>query len=218
VSVVPQITSAKTVSPLLPDRVTADGTRRRLLEVALVQFAELGYHGVSVRDIAAGVGIKASSVYAHLRSKQELLFELSLLGHLEHRDHLQRALLESGSDPRDQAEHLVAAHVRVHGTYPLLSRVCNRELAALEPDNRTQVEAVRNQSGQMMLDVIRRGSELGVFTIPDPWLATAAIGAIGMRVAEWWNDDLGYRIDDVAATYALFALRMLTDGQTAQTG
>ncbi len=214
---VPQITSAKTVSALLPDRVTADGTRRRLLEVALVQFAELGYHGVSVRDIAAGVGIKASSVYAHLQSKQQLLFELSLLGHLEHRDHLQRALLESGSDPRDQAERLVAAHVRVHGTYPLLSRVCNRELAALQPDNRTQVEAVRDQSGQMMLDVIRRGSELGVFTIADPWLAAAAIGAIGTRVAEWWNDDLGYRIDDVAATYALFALRMLTDGQTAPT-
>ena len=215
---VPQIKSAETVSPLLPDRVTADGTRRRLLEVALTQFAELGYHGVSVRDIAAGVGIKASSLYAHLQSKQQLLFELSLQGHLEHRDHLQRALLESGSDPRDQAEHLVAAHTRVHAAYPLLSRVCNRELAALAPDNRTQVEAVRNQSGQMMLDVIRRGSELGVFTIPDPWLATAAIAAIGMRVAEWWNDDLGYRIDDVAATYALFALRMLTDDQAAQTG
>jgi hypothetical protein len=57
-----------------------------------------------------------------------------------------------------------------------------------------------------------------VFTIPDPWLAAAAIGAIGMRVAEWWNDDLGYRIDDVAATYAVFALRMLTDGQTAHAG
>jgi AcrR family transcriptional regulator len=200
------------VSPLLPDRVTAVGTRRRLLEVALVQFAELGYHGVSVRDIATGVGINASSVYAHLQSKQQLLLELSLSGHLEHRDHLRTALLEAGSDPRDQAEHLVAAHVRVHGIYPLLSRVCNRELAALEPDNRTQVEAVRNQSGQMLLDVIKSGSNLGVFAISDPWLATAAIAAMGMRVAEWWDDRLGYCIDDVAAFHALMALRMLTDG------
>jgi AcrR family transcriptional regulator len=207
-----QLKPVATATPLLPDRVTADGTRRRLLEVALTQFAELGYHGVSVRDIAAGVGIKASSVYAHLQSKQQLLFELSLSGHLEHHDQLQQALAESGPDPRDQAERLVAAHVRLHGTYPLLSRVCNRELAALEPANRTQVEEVRNRSAQMMLDIVKRGSDLGVFAVSDHWLATVAVSAMGMRVAEWWNADLGYRIEDVAATYALFALRLLTDG------
>jgi len=32
---------------------------------------------------------------------------------------------------------------------------------------------------------------------------------MGLRVAEWWNDDGPYSIDDVAAAYRLFALRLL---------
>jgi hypothetical protein len=41
-------------------------------------------------------------------------------------------------------------------------------------------------------------------------LAVAAIGAMGMRVAEWWSPDLEMSIDHVADTYAGFAVKLLT--------
>jgi len=198
-----------TVIALLPARSTADGTHRRLLEEALLRFGERGFHGVSVREIAEAAGIRASSIYAHLESKEELLFQLMYIGHEEHYEMLRHALLDAGADPFSQIRHVVAAHVRLHATYPLLARVCNRELPALSEANRDRVLTIRSNSEQLILDVINRGMSRGVFHVSDPWLGYAAIGSMGIRVAEWW-DQRAYDIEDVAETYADFAVRLLS--------
>lgn len=43
------------------------------MEVAIELFKEKGYVGASMRDLAAKLNIKAASLYAHIRSKDELL-------------------------------------------------------------------------------------------------------------------------------------------------
>lgn len=48
-------------------------TREKILEAAIHLFAERGYDGVSVRDIAGSVGIKASSLYKHYENKEAIL-------------------------------------------------------------------------------------------------------------------------------------------------
>src|SRR5579864_8578630 len=116
---------------LLPARSVADGTHRRLLEVALLTFGERGFHGVSVRELAAAAGIQPSSMYAHLASKEALLMELVMLGHEEHRDRLRAARDLSAGDPMERIRALVRTHVGFHAEYPLLARVANRELHAL---------------------------------------------------------------------------------------
>jgi AcrR family transcriptional regulator len=49
------------------------GTREKIFDAAVELFAERGYDGVSVRDIAKAVGIRESSVYKHYGSKDEIL-------------------------------------------------------------------------------------------------------------------------------------------------
>ena len=55
-------------------------TKESILYTALRLFSERGYEGVSMRDIAAEVGIKAASIYNHFKSKEDifnsLLFEM----------------------------------------------------------------------------------------------------------------------------------------------
>ena len=38
----------------------------------------------------------------------------------------------------------------------------------------------------------------------------AAVGAMGIRVADWWHPDLGVTADEVADAYAAFAVKLLT--------
>jgi AcrR family transcriptional regulator len=196
--------------PLLPVRAQSSGTLRRLYEVALVRFAERGFHAVSVRDLTRELGLQASSLYSHVSSKQQLLGDLIRLGHEEHRDQLRLAMLEASAEPADQIAALTRAHVRVHATYPLLTRVCNRELGALQDQQRQEILAIRLDAERLFLDVIERGRRLGAFTAPDTMLAVAAIGAMGMRVSEWWHPDVGVTVDEVADTYADFAVKLVS--------
>jgi len=202
--------AAAGIGALLPPRAQAEGTLRRLHETALLQFAERGFHAVSVRDLTGSLGMQPSSLYAHLASKQHLLGELLRIGHEEHRDQLRLALLEAGNDPIEQLGALTRAHVRIHATYPLLTRLCNRELGSLLDEDKSVVLAIRLDANRLFLDVVERGQRLGAFTAVDPMLAVAAIGAMGIRVAEWWRPDVGVSVEEVEQTYATFAVKLLT--------
>ncbi|HUC27477.1 MAG TPA: helix-turn-helix domain-containing protein [Streptosporangiaceae bacterium] len=55
--------------------VTAADTRERLLRAAAAVFAERGYDGTRVADIAAAAGVSNGALYAHFDSKAELLVD-----------------------------------------------------------------------------------------------------------------------------------------------
>ena len=202
--------SAAPTGELLPPRARTTEAVRRLYETALRLFGERGFHAVSVRDLTGALGLQASALYAHVPSKQHLLGELIRIGHEEHHDQLRLALLEAGADPAEQIAALTRAHVRLHATYPLLTRVCNRELAWVPDDHRPAILAIRLDAERLFLDVIERGQRMGSFGATDPMLGVAAIGAMGIRVAEWWAPDVGIDVDVLADTYATYAVKLLT--------
>lgn len=195
---------------LLPARATSDGTLRRIYEEALRRFAERGYHGTSVREIADACGIKASSIYAHVPSKERILHDLILLGHEEHRDRLRDAVLDAGSDPADQLRAVVGAHVRMHAELPMLATVANNELHALPPDVAQEITEIRDGAVQMIVDVIERGVRLGRFRCDDAFLATAILGAAGIRVAVWLPASGDYDVEHVVSAYADYAVKLVS--------
>ncbi len=58
------------------DHPPTGSTRQRLLEVAAELFAERGYSGASLADMAKRLGIRKPSLYNHIVSKDELFMEL----------------------------------------------------------------------------------------------------------------------------------------------
>ena len=48
-------------------------TKEKILDAALTLFAENGYDGTSVEQIAGIVGIKAPSLYKHYKGKEDIL-------------------------------------------------------------------------------------------------------------------------------------------------
>lgn len=49
-----------------------ENTRDKVIYQALTLFSVKGYEGVSMRDIASAIGIKASSLYNHFKSKEDI--------------------------------------------------------------------------------------------------------------------------------------------------
>ena len=47
-------------------------TREKILDAALVSFAENGYKGTNLRDLAAGMELSKSALYRHYESKEDI--------------------------------------------------------------------------------------------------------------------------------------------------
>ena len=185
------------------------GTAGRILEVGLMLFARQGFHGASIRDIGRELGLKPANLYDHFPSKEHLLAELVRLGHDVHLSALRRALVEAKGGPVGQMAALVAAHVRMHAEYAMLAVVANNEMHALSPALVAPALALRQQAEGLIMDVVVRGIDERLFETPDAWLACAAIGGMGLRVAHWYRPSAGLSIDQLADTYVEFALRIL---------
>ena len=196
---------------VLPPEAVPEGTKGRILGAALRLFADVGFHGSSIRDIGAAVGLRAANLYLYYPSKEHLLAELVRLGYEVHHRALRRALVSGASGgPEEQVRSVVRAHVRIHAQYPMLAQVANHEARALPAELIEPSMVLRNDSIAIVTDVIQRGVDGGVFAVGSPWLATAAIGGMGMRVASWYRPELGISLDQVADTYAEYAVRLLT--------
>ncbi|MCU1412899.1 MAG: amtR [Microbacteriaceae bacterium] len=173
-------------SSLLPTHLVSTGAKGRLLAAALDLFSTRGYHGVSVRDITTRMGVQPSSLYAQFPSKADLFSELVYIANEEIRNRLQSELLSSGTEPEAQLRALVRNYVEFHATWPLLASIAHNDLHVLSGQALDRVAASRRQHVELVRSVIVRGNELGVFDCADPWVAVAAIAAMGIRVATWY--------------------------------
>lgn len=196
-------------SRLLPPNLDFSAPKRRLYEVALELFGAHGYHAVSIRDIANALGQQSSAIYFHVSSKQELLFDLACIGHRGHYDSLRQALLAAAPDPIEQLSALVRTHVRVHLEYPSMARLTNRELRALSPEQFQAAVAIRSQSEQLFVDVLDRGVALGVFSSDDTFLDSKVIGAMGIRLPEWWTPESPRTAEQIVTKYVACALKLV---------
>lgn len=204
---------AATAAVPLPEAVPS-GSRRLMLETALRLFAERGFSGTSIRDIAAACGLQGPTLYSHYPSKEHVLAELVRIAHDEHLRRVRAALLESEPDPRAQVRAYVGAHVSFHTDFPMLAVVGNTELHMLSPELGASILQVRRQAEQTLMDIVQRGLDRALFKVPHPWLSVAAIGGMGLRVAFWYAPECGIPPPQVAQAYGDFALRILGAADT----
>ncbi|HEY8544697.1 MAG TPA: TetR/AcrR family transcriptional regulator [Acidimicrobiales bacterium] len=214
---------------VLPPDAGPTGTPRRLLEAAVELFALRGYFGVSVRDITAAIGVRPASLYNHYASKEELLVAAMRLGHEWSIDRAAAAIdaLGPGASPTDRLRAAVAAHARTHAEYPLLSRVCSSELHGLGDEALATVLGLRMASVAQLSAIVDDGVTTGEFAVDDVFLAVMAISAMVIRLANWYGGnrvglEFGpalppgldpaalYPVDRLTATYADYALRLVT--------
>jgi len=183
-------------------------TRRTdVCDAALALFAERGYHGTSMKDIAEAVGMRAPSLYNHVGAKQELLVEI-MEATLAELQGLHDAAVDSTRDVAEALRRAVEAHVRYHARHPLQVRVGNRDLPALAPANRERVIGMRRRYARSWQALLQRGADEDRFDLPDARLASYAILEMGIGVATWFRPDGRLSEDVVVCHYGDMALRL----------
>jgi TetR/AcrR family transcriptional regulator, cholesterol catabolism regulator len=136
------------------------GTRRNeLTRQAARLFAEKGYHGTSIGDLAEAMGVQKGSLYAHIDSKADLLWDVARDG---------AAAFHAGLDEVDEAlptadkiRLALRAHLRVVAEQLDVATVFIREWRYLEGDRRDEFLAERRRYEERFRALFREGRELG---------------------------------------------------------
>jgi len=137
-------------------------------DAALTLFAARGYHGTSMKDIAAALGLQAPSLYNHVASKQSLLQEI-MLGSMERLVREQEAVLATTNDVTEQLRRAMEAHVRFHTRFQREVRIGNNEIASIEEPARTSLLDLRRRYARPWITLIERGVEEGRLTSIPIW-------------------------------------------------
>lgn len=187
--------------------ITPDAARR-LVVAAVEAFAERGYHATTTRDIAGRAGMSPAALYIHYKTKEELLYQISGVGHRLSLG-LLRSAANSGGSAADRLGAAVRAFVRWHAEHHTTGRVVQYELGALSAEHYTEIVGLRRESENVIRSVIRDGVKAGEFDVPDVSGTTLAVLSLCIDVARWFNPDGRRTPDEIGALYADLVLRMV---------
>jgi AcrR family transcriptional regulator len=180
----------------------------QVLEQAARLFTDRGYDATSMRDIAAAVEVRPSSLYHHFPGKQQILFGIC---HGFQHEFNQAVLPEL--DLRRSPEEAIRAAVRRHILFSHSRRlqvlVTVRERRSLPREEGALVTALRRQYRDAIVAVIERGRGLGVFTVSDPKLAAMAILDMVNGMGYWFKPRREQEVREMADRYAEAAVALL---------
>ena len=161
-------------------------TGPRIRAEAMKLFARHGFAAVSMRQIAAAVGLQAGALYLYTPDKEALLFDLLK----DHMDGLIAAWQEKrgGESPVAALETFVRFHIRYNGERPEAVFLSYMELRNLGPENFAVIEGLRRTYETELETILKAGQAAGAFLVPDTKLATMAIIAMLTGVNTWFRE------------------------------
>ena len=191
---------------LVVSRTAKQSTKSRITSGAGDLFVRSGFHGTSMRDVADRVGLRASSLYRHVKNKQELL--LRVLERLMN-DALDgaRVAVAAGDEPRECVRRLVRANICL--ARPNETALLQSELKNLAPHYRRQIIRKQDEYRRVWLSVLENGMALNVFKVEDPKLAFFGIVGALNYVEHWFNPSGKLSREDVAEIFGRWVLRSL---------
>jgi AcrR family transcriptional regulator len=157
-----------------------------ILAAAEQMFAERGYPAASVRDIAEALGIKAGSLYGHIETKQDLLWEL--LNAAADRFFLAvEPIAASDLVPVEKLRSVIAAHVKVVTDNVTAASVYLTQWRHLEEPRRSEFAKRRDAYERIIRGLVHDCIRAGTFADVEEKFAALVILSAMNWVYQWYR-------------------------------
>lgn len=186
-------------------RASGESTAAGIRSVALELFYKHGFQATTLRDIASRVGIQVGSLYNHISSKGDLLFDIMetiMLDLLED----QRQVAQT-PDVVERMRLLVYHHVKFHGERAKEVFVGNSELRSLNRSQRARIVNLRRDYEEMFQKELEDGIRQAKFLPVDVQVTAYGILAMTTWVSAWYSPRGRLSLEEIAEIYADMVLR-----------
>jgi AcrR family transcriptional regulator len=180
-------------------------TRDDILEAAAQVFRQKGFHGASMANIAEAVNLQKASLYHHVSSKQEILFEIL--------DRALELLLERISPiarqdlPADERlRRMIREYLQILAENTDLSAVLLFEHRSLEGRQHARHVPNRDKFEALWRAVLQDGVRARQFECDDiPLTARAILGILNWTIT-WYRPSGALTIQQIADRYSRLLL------------
>ena len=185
-----------------------------ILAAALTHLQQEGYHGTTVRRIAAEVGLTMPTLYYHYGNKEGILFALLNIAMDDFWAHGHASVEEAGTDTQKRFENLITS-VGLHYTNRRDLAMLHDESRFLSPGLRAEYLVRRNLVNEVLEDVLKDGVAEGIFEVDDPHLTSLALLGMLGRILDWYSTTGPMSAVDVADRYTHYAVRLVARTSTS---
>lgn len=176
-----------------------------VLAAALACFVEHGYHGTSIRQVAARAGLSVPGIYHHYSSKHALLEAIAQRAMTDLFRRSEAALAEAGSGVEERFSLLIECLVLFHAHRSEHAFIAASEIRSLRDDARAAHIAARDRQQRLLTEVVDDGVAAGVFGVPFPADAARAVITMCTGVAQWYRSGGALSPEDLATRYVVIA-------------
>ncbi|MDK1019437.1 MAG: TetR/AcrR family transcriptional regulator [Actinomycetota bacterium] len=133
-----------------------------ILGAARALFAENGFEGTSISDIAGAVGVADGAIYKHFPSKRAVLYEVIREFYEPVIDNASANVLGI-SGTRERLRYLIWLQLRAFTEQPELCRLIIAEARPMEDYYESKIADLNRRYTSLLVDVVRTGQVEGVF-------------------------------------------------------
>ena len=183
-------------------------TEAAVREAAVKLIARLGYEAMSMRQLAAEVGVQAAALYRYFSTKEDLLFTLMR----EHMDGLLaawEAARPASADPATRLAAYVENHIAFHIERRQATHVSNMELRSLSHERLTRILKMRTAYEKELRAILRDGADAGLFQIDDSGLTAMALIQMMTGVIVWFRPGERLSVAEVTTSYLSMTMRLV---------
>jgi AcrR family transcriptional regulator len=190
----------------------------QVLETATRLFTERGYDAASVRDLAAALAMRPSSLYHHFPGKQHILFAICF-GLQTDFNAAVMPLFKTGDGPVETVRRVIHEHIRFSLDRRGEVLVNTRERRSLPPELRAKVDRLRRDYRDALAAVVEEGRRRRLFNVADAKLAAMAVFDMVNGMFQWFQPRGKQDRERITGVYVDAAVALLRGwGPPSKTG
>lgn len=179
--------------------------REQILDAAAQIISQKGFHAASMQDIAEAVNLQKASLYHHVSSKQEILFDL-LDQALDLLTERVSEAFSQGSSIEEKLRHGMRVYLVSLAENADLAVVLLLEHRSLDPEYRERHIPRRDRFERLWRELLQEGFSTGIFRESDPALAAKALLGTMNWTITWYRPDGPLPIETISDQFAALFL------------
>jgi len=181
-------------APAMTERKT------ELLLTAGALFSKWGYHGTTVRDLAKELDVQGGSLYAHISSKEDLLWEI--VDRFSTRFLTMAAAVPTSLGPRERLAALIKGHLETVAAELHFATVFFNEWTCLSDKRRAKIADRRDEYEAMFRKTIEQGVRQRVFRTESPKFAAIYLLSVLNWSYQWLRPTGSLSVGEVADQFS----------------